>query len=103
MKVKEGVSLLNLQPQIVFAMQVADGVYSEYGYEMVITCVWREGGKSSLHPYGYAFDIRSNNIDNSSVSAVWHKLAQNLGNEFDVVLERDHIHVEWDHRKVTVY
>jgi len=59
------------------------------GEDIFITSV-REGTHSagSLHPLGYAWDMRKN-IDAVMVDSI-------LGPDFDVVDETNHIHVEYD-------
>jgi REP element-mobilizing transposase RayT len=35
-------------------------------------------------------------MNGQGLQAVYHKLKEELGEQFDVVLESDHIHLEWD-------
>jgi hypothetical protein len=35
-------------------------------------------------------------LNGQGLQAVYLKLKESLGEQFDVVLESDHIHVEWD-------
>jgi hypothetical protein len=55
----------------------------------------------SLHFYNRAFDIRISNIiagtEFPHTARVWaEKMQVALGDDYDVVLEHDHIHVEYD-------
>ena len=93
MRLKEGVRVAGVRPEIVLAMQVAEVVYQEHQSELVITSV-TEGTHSptSLHYSGAAFDCR---IWNVNPRAVRDSLADRLGEDYDVVLERTHLHVEF--------
>ena len=53
----------------------------------------------SLHYKNKAFDIRIRNIvgDETSEAQLWvERMKLALGRDYDIVLERDHIHVELD-------
>jgi len=49
----------------------------------------------SLHYEGRALDFRTRDIPSALLSSFHAKVKSALGNEFDVVLERDHLHVEY--------
>lgn len=73
-----------------------EAVYEKYGAELVITSA-KDGkhGPKSLHYEGLALDLRSRNLNGREMFVVADlKLA--LGPDYDVVLEADHIHVEYD-------
>ena len=95
MKLKKGVKLRGVQPQIALAMVVADQVYRDFDAVLVVTSVCdRRHSSTSLHYSGNAFDCRISNVPNAA-AAVADTIKNRLGYEFDVVLESDHIHVEW--------
>ena len=106
-------TIQGIQPETVFAMHVADGVLKRIARsrlfgaggeggppeEMVITsCTdgkeWRT--PQSKHRTGHAFDIRIRDLPDSAWRTLAAQIAEALGKEFDVVLEKDHIHVEFD-------
>ncbi len=97
-KIKEGVRVRAIQPEIVLAVQIVAGVFNRFnGAECIITGA-REGEhmKRSLHYVGYALDFRTRHV-----ATGWHeKLAKEvqraLGEEYDVILEKTHLHVEYD-------
>lgn len=64
-------------------------------YQMVVTSI-REGthGYASFHPSGRAFDLRL--PVGVNIASFVQRLKKHLGNDFDVVLESTHIHVEYD-------
>ena len=98
MKLKEGVRLKGLKPQTVLAMFICDAVYAKSGVELVITSV-NDGQhmKTSKHYSGDAFDCRTRNISSKVIKdLILHDLKAQLENDFDIVDEGDHFHVEYD-------
>lgn len=95
--IKAGVDLRGLTPQMAVAYTIACAVYQRQNYDCVITS-GSDGkhGPNSLHYSGKALDIRTNNLRSESVHPLYLKLKQALGLQFDVVLETDHIHLEFD-------
>lgn len=102
MRFSSGVSLRLLQPQTAIAMVVCDSVYRLHDCDMLVRFVC-DGVHSpaSLHPKGYAFDLRTHNVPPAELLILVGELRAALGDEFDVVLEdhrqeNEHIHVEYD-------
>jgi len=96
MKLKENVSLKGLKPEIIIAVLVANDVYWYYGHEMVITSVAdSKHSRASLHYVGYAVDLRTRNIDEDIVSQIVEQIRGSLTDEFDVIFETNHIHIEY--------
>lgn len=52
----------------------------------------------SLHPVGNAIDIRSRDLQKGTVLRLVSSIRKTLGNCFDVLLESDHIHIEYDRK-----
>ena len=75
------------------ALKAADKIWKKQSRELVITS-GLEGSHSagSLHYYGLAVDLR---LPPDLVRAT-RELAAELGSQFDVILEKHHIHVEYD-------
>ena len=93
MNIKKGVVLTGVRPEIVLAMNFVDLLYYTLGQDLVITSVL--DGKhmeNSLHYSGCAFDFR---LPEKNVNEIVLELRMELGNNYDVVLESDHIHVEF--------
>lgn len=87
-----------LNSRLVSAIFLADRLHrQETGKELVITSL-NDGKhkKDSLHYSGKAADLRIWELQDPSLFCA--ELAQALGDDFDVVLERDHIHLEYDPR-----
>jgi hypothetical protein len=96
MRLKPGVSLRGVKPETVAGMHIADGVCNDRFYELVITSV-TDGKHSpnSLHYVGYAFDMRTRDLSQVDKKNLAVDLREALGQEFDVVVEKTHIHVEF--------
>lgn len=99
-KIKKGVKINGLRPELSLALQIADGIYNNHKTEMVITSVV-DGvhSSNSLHYSGCAADLRIRDLPSGNASLVTKDMSEKLGSDFDVVLERDHIHVEYQPQK----
>lgn len=97
MKIKDGVRLNGVQWQMFDAAIKAEAVYAAYGFELVITS-GTDGSHmpTSLHYKGMALDFRTNNVPPPQVPLIHKDLRAALGPDYDVVLEGDHIHAEFD-------
>lgn len=97
MRVKKGVRIFGIKPELTLGLIIAEGVYLKHGIELVITSVIdSKHGQHSLHYVGYAVDLRTRDFkDKEEQLAVCRELRDALGNDFDVVLEKDHIHLEF--------
>jgi len=101
LRIKEDVQLLGIQPQVVLAIVTAQALWEKYGaQELTVTSV-TEGrhSRTSLHYAGFAVDLRIHGIPVGYRQALRDELAERLGPEFDVILEEDHIHVEWQPKR----
>ena len=96
MKLKEGVKLDGVSWRIFYACCVAEIVYKKYGAECVVTSA-NDGkhGDKTLHHKGLAVDWRTWNL-NGRVMEVAAEIRAELGPDYDVVVESDHIHCEYD-------
>jgi hypothetical protein len=97
MKLKGTVRLAGLQPPMVLALLVAHEAYANVGAELVVTSAADSRHRpGSLHYVGLAVDIRTNNLPSEAVAkALAKEIGENLGPEYDVLYEEDHIHVEY--------
>jgi hypothetical protein len=89
----DSVNVADLVPQLRDKLPVMDRAYAEFNTEMVITS-GKDGvhGNNSLHYQGKAVDLRIWNVLQSLVGY----LQSELGPDFEVILEKDHIHIEYD-------
>ena len=70
---------------------------SMFDIETVITC-GIEGlhSKYSLHPLGRAVDLRIWAYDSAQLDALVNEVRERLGKDYDIVIEKDHVHMEYD-------
>lgn len=75
----------------------ADIIWRKYGQEVVVTSA-RDGIHSvgSLHYYGFAVDLRTYYFADHIKPQVAQELRKALGPKYQVILEKTHIHVEYD-------
>lgn len=96
--IKPGVDLDGLRAVMWDAAAKASAAFDRYGYQFVITSgLDGKHSANSLHYKGLALDIRSRHIAPQSAKLkVLAELQAALGKDFDVILEADHYHVEYD-------
>ena len=95
MRFKKGVRIKKVTPEIVVAMIVANQVYNEEGIDFTVTSV--NDGKhmeGSKHYEGNAFDCRIRYLPKPQKTA--YAIRNRLTEDYDVVLEETHIHIEYD-------
>jgi len=97
MRLKPGVLPKGMQPEIMLAVIISMEVYYEFGYDFVITSITDgKHGDNSLHYTGQAIDVRTRHLGTTSKPKIAREIASRLGDSFDVVLEKTHIHIEHD-------
>ena len=108
LRIKPGVKLHDLSPQILLALVVAEGTYSKFGADCVVTSCNDSGSAHrvhSLHAIGHACDLRVHNLgmDGEELENFALDILEALGGpvgQFDVVIEgvgtpSAHIHIEY--------
>ena len=98
MHLKPGVRIDNLHPEMVHAITILDRIYQLFGYTLVITS--GNDGKhmdGSLHYANplQAVDTRINFMSHKEAELIARIAKELLGSDFDVVLEPNHLHVEY--------
>lgn len=102
MKFKRGVKAIGIRPELTIALVIADSVWKSNGEDLVVTSLNDSNhSKSSLHYAGQAADLRVRYFDESVRKSVADELRDALGNspDYDVVLESDHIHLEYQPKR----
>ncbi len=95
--IKPGVDVRGIQPEILLAIQEAREVYRAYDATLVITSALdRKHMTGSKHYDGQAVDLRTKNLMSPNRARVAEAINRALGPQYDVVLESDHIHIEFD-------
>ena len=93
-RLKAGVRARGISPVMVIPIIIAREIYSDVDSPLVITSITDGQHRiGSLHYVGDALDLRLPKTDPNRVIA---RLRDALGGDFDVVLETDHIHIEYD-------
>ena len=109
MKLKAGVSIQGIHPKITKALGYFDEVYTAYNLpeSAVVTSGTEDPpdtedvremahSASSLHPCGRAVDLRTWDFTKKDLIDIVATAQDVLGDDYDIVLEVDHIHVEYD-------
>jgi hypothetical protein len=93
---KPGVRITGMRPEILFAAVAAMEVYKAAGHDLMITaCVDGKHMTGSLHYGGAAIDLRTRDVAPADVPKLIAQIKACLGEDFDVLLEVDHIHIEF--------
>lgn len=97
MNIKQGVKLTGLRSEMVMALVIAQETAKTYNqhYRITVTSV-TDGthSKGSLHYVGQAADIRVSDMP-FEVSKYIESLKLALKENYDVVYEKTHIHIEF--------
>ena len=94
MLIKAGVDISRLERNTRKALYKANNQYELYDNEMVVTSTY-EGNHSagSLHYANQAFDLR---LPGGNGDLIISGMMDTMGPAFDVCMEIDHIHIEYD-------
>lgn len=95
MLLKLGVDISRLNREIRRALNVIEDVYQKlFNEEPVITSTYESNHENaSLHYHNDAIDVR---LRQKYISTLKRDVKKRLGINFDVVIEVDHMHVEYD-------
>ncbi len=98
MKFKLGVEMNDMSVAIWYARAVVERVTRNVCGRGAIITSGRDGKHSanSLHYSGNALDLRTRDLRDDQKQRYRKVLADELGPDFDVVLEKSHIHLEYD-------
>ena len=91
---KQGVPVYGLSPEILWAADVAERTCPK-DCTITSTRFGDEHGWASLHYTGDAIDLRTRHLDDNEIKAWVNELKAVLGDDYDVVLESNHIHIEY--------
>ena len=91
-----GARIHGLRPEMVVALIVIRDAFFDAGENCVITSgIEGRHGRASLHLVGAALDFRTGGMPRELASEIATEIREGLGLDFDVVVERTHLHVEW--------
>jgi hypothetical protein len=88
---------LSTHGAIVYARDVVARVWRRFGYVLTVTS-GLDGSHSSQsqHYAGLAEDYRTRDVDGINLTLMVAEVRSILGRDYDVILESDHLHVEYD-------
>ena len=96
MRIKSGAKVNGMRTEILLAINIADKIWSHHNQELVITEVTgAKHGNGSLHYIGCAFDGHTRYFTDQEKELVAKDLRDALVNQYDVIVEKTHIHVEY--------
>jgi len=92
--IKAGVSIERLKRPVRRTLNKLVWIYAQHGYDLIITSTY-EGthSPSSLHYSDEALDVDDPPEEKQEITT---EIKTSLGRDFDVILESDHIHIEYD-------
>lgn len=98
LKRKSNVRFGGIQPEMVVGLMIVRDVFESHNEDSILTSVV-DGvhGAVSYHRAGFAADIRLPRL--ADIELIASDCRVRLGPEFDVVVESDHLHVEFDVRR----
>ena len=98
MKWTSSVRFKDLKPQLLLAAIRVDEIYKDIGFVCWITSANDKNhtAPNSKHYTGEALDFRIFNIPVEKHEELLDRVYTSLGIEYDVILEKDHLHVEYD-------
>ena len=97
MKLKEGVKVSGVQPEIILALMVIQPLFDAIDVDFVITsCRDGKHSKNSKHYLGYAVDIRSREMDHLEQVALAQAIRKALTPEYYLLIEADHFHLQFN-------
>lgn len=96
MILKKGSKVNGLRTEILLAAVIIDKIYDRHNAELVITeATGGKHGRGSLHYVGQAIDIRTNYFTKEQTELVASEIKEALNEQYDVVIEKTHIHIEF--------
>lgn len=105
LRTKEGVRFDVLRWDLLKVLPKIEAVWADLaiGVDPVITSgTDGQHMAGSLHYVGLAVDLRTNNLTSGKAQEILTALKTAVGVDYDVVLERDHIHLEYDPKELKV-
>lgn len=103
---KDGVDVSGLRLEISRAISIINGVFKTFGEQFTITAAFKMRHNFSYHNFGSAIDIRlpdwgkdKNPKLVAAIGADIKKALRNVSPFYDVVIEKDHYHIEFDLRR----
>lgn len=99
MKLKPGVSLKGVKPEILNIIPVIDSCYAALAIEPTATCTTKDHLEDDPHTHGYAIDLRTHGIPVGIQRSLAAIISHRLGSTYYVTSEvpgkpNEHIHIQ---------
>ena len=96
-KIKKGVSILGLKPEIILGFVIIKSAFNRHGYVCRLTSgVDGKHMNHSHHKKGLAIDIGIRGVPRDELEKIINECYECLGDEFQLIVEGNHIHCEFD-------
>ena len=97
---KAGVRIAGMRPEILLAAVAAERCTKKRGTTSRSRPAWTATHMAgSLHYAGAAIDVRTRDIALADVQKLIARIKTCLGDDFDVMLEVDHVHIEFQQKQ----
>jgi hypothetical protein len=105
MHIKPGVIALSVHPAILYALDIVDKTWLDLAkrHATITSLQDSDAHKADSLHYGKpgdarcrAVDLRTNDLDKPLLDRIVANLHTMLGDAYDIVLEGDHLHIEYD-------
>ncbi len=90
-------SVSGIRPEMVLAFVIIQRILNKY-YDVeavIVSCMDSKHGRGSLHFVGLALDLRTRDLQSKDLGTATIRIKEALGDDYDVVLETDHFHIEF--------
>lgn len=88
--------ITGIRPEMAVGLQIIESVFKRRGFELIVTaCTDSRHRAGSLHYVGLAVDLGFGTVGPEQRTPLILELREMLGPDFDVVLEADHLHAEF--------
>lgn len=100
-RVKPGVSTSLITFEAIRIIQVVSSAYQNVVGRVPVVTSWMDGKhiKGSRHYDGLALDFRIWGLTEEQKRLIGAEIAAQIGEEFDIVFEPTHLHVEFDPKR----
>lgn len=95
MKLEPGVRIHGIKPEIVLALAILNDLWPLGNVMEVTSLVDGRHSRGSLHYVGFAFDLRTRDLEPEELAVIASEAKDRLGQDFDVVVEKTHLHIEF--------
>lgn len=86
-----------VKPVTIRAIVVAASVFASFGFDCWVTSLVRKADTGSFHAYGLAVDVDAPvEVPPQYFQLMRNAIARILGDHYDVVYHKGHIHIEYD-------